>query len=55
MSKIIKVQGYVENSDTMASHEVWDMVANLIEQFRNAGFDDDDIEEGLQFALEEEF
>lgn len=55
MGQVIKVQGRVENSDTMASHEVWDMVANLIDQFREAGFSDDDIMEGIQFALDEEF
>lgn len=55
MSQIIKVQGYVENSGSMASHEVWDMVASLIEQFREAGFNEDDIKEGLELALEEEF
>ena len=55
MSKIIKVHGQVENIESMASHEVWDMVAELIYQFREAGFDDDDIEDGIRFALEEEF
>ena len=55
MSQLIKVQGYVENSDAMAAHEVWDMVANLIDQFRQAGFSDDDIMDGLELAMEEEF
>ena len=55
MSKIIEVNGYVENSDAMAAHEVWDMIANLIDQFREAGFSDDDIMDGLKFAMDEEF
>ena len=55
MEKFIKVQGYVENSDAMAAHEVWDMVANLIDQFREAGFNDDDIMDGLELAMDEEF
>ena len=55
MSKFIKVQGNVENTEAMASHEVWDMVANLIEQLREAGFNEDDIRDGIEFALEEEF
>ena len=55
MEKFIKVQGYVENSDVMAELEVWDMVANLIDQFREAGFNDDDIMDGLELAMDKEF
>lgn len=55
MSQIIEIREYVENAGVMASHEVWDAVADLIEQFRNAGFSEDDIQEGIEFALEEEF
>lgn len=54
MDKFIKVQGYVENSETMASHEVSDMIMNLVDQFRELGFSDDDIKEGIELVLDEE-
>ena len=56
MKQFIKVQGYVENKNTdMASHEVSDWIMNLVDQFRELGFSDDDIKEGLELALFEEF
>lgn len=51
MYKFIEVQKRVKNSGTMASHEVEDVIMDVIEQFYEAGFDEEDIKDGIEFAL----
>lgn len=51
MSKTIKVSKKVNNSGPMASHEVEDVITDVIEQLFDAGFEPDDIMEGIELAI----
>ena len=41
----------MNNSSALASHEVEDVVMEVIEQFCDAGFEIEDIMEGIELAI----
>lgn len=51
MSKTIKITAKVNNSSALASHEVENVVMEVIEQFCDAGFEPEDIMEGIELAI----
>ena len=51
MSKTIKISTKVNNSSALASHEVENVVMEVIEQFFDAGFEPEDIMEGIELAI----
>lgn len=51
MSKTIKLSKKVNNSGSMASHEVEDVIMDVIEQLCDAGFEPEDIMEGIELAI----
>ena len=51
MSKTINISAKVNNSSALASHEVEDVIMEVIEQFSDAGFDPEDIMEGIELAI----
>ena len=51
MSKTIKISKKVNNSSELASHEVEDVVMEVIEQLCDAGFEPEDIMEGIELAI----
>ena len=57
MSKLIKVQKQVNNnnSSSMASLEVEVVILDIIEQFREAGFSEENIKDGIENAFAEGF
>lgn len=51
MSKTIKISKKVNNSSELASHEVEDVIGEVIEQLCDAGFEPEDIMEGIELAI----
>lgn len=51
MSKTIEISKKVNNSGPMVSHEVEDVITDVIEQLFDAGFEPDDIMDGIELAI----
>lgn len=51
MSKTIKISKKVNNSSALASHEVEDVIMDVIEQLCDAGFEPEDIMDGIELAI----
>lgn len=51
MSKTIKISTEVDNSSSLVSLEVEGVIADAIEQFLDAGFEPDDIMDGIELAV----
>ena len=53
MSKTIKINKKVNNSEYSAMHEVEDVILDVIEQLFDAGFEPEDIIGGIEVAFAE--
>lgn len=51
MSKTIKISTKVDNSGPLVSLEVEGVITDVIEQFFDAGFEPDDIMDGIELAV----
>lgn len=51
MSKTIKISTKVDNSSPLVSLEVEGVITDVIEQFFDAGFEKDDIMDGIELAV----
>lgn len=51
MSKTIKISTKVDNSSPLVSLEVEGVITDVIEQFFDAGFEPDDIMDGIELAV----